>query len=102
MSLFDNAGFWSRMRREFAALGPSYEDVPATCLRMFRKKHQNHVFTALLYYRNVLGVLRRLDLLRPDLAEEQSLSGAIDLIERESLLAEVSVERLSRLATTSP
>jgi hypothetical protein len=64
-----DAEFWGRVARSYAALGADFQDVPLQAARLFRGKDQHGLCTALVFYRSVVGVLRRWGVWDPRVAE---------------------------------
>lgn len=51
--------FWTRVATSYGALGSELRDVPLEGARLFRGRDTHGLRTALVFYRSVVGVLRR-------------------------------------------
>ena len=51
--------YWTRVATSYAALGSELRDVPLESARLFRGRDTHGLRTALVFYRSVVGVLRR-------------------------------------------
>lgn len=78
---------WARYRSSFDSFGLPV-DVPRAALRAMRGKDARHLFLILLYYRNILGILRHWGILEPALYEQWAFEGAFELISAKGLVRE--------------
>src|SRR5262249_51409061 len=84
LGLEDGAEYYTRLLRAFASMGPDFRRIPLRTLRQWKRKPSglNTVFSALVTYKHIVSVMRKLDMWDPDLG-----AAASPWTTREALLA---------------
>jgi radical SAM superfamily enzyme YgiQ (UPF0313 family) len=70
----EGAEFYTRLLRAFASMGPEFRRIPLRVLRPWKRKPSglNAVFSALVTYRHIVSVMRKLEMWDPELGAAAS------------------------------
>jgi radical SAM superfamily enzyme YgiQ (UPF0313 family) len=74
LGLDEGAEFYTRLLRAFASMGPEFRRIPLRVLRPWKRKPSglNAVFSALVTYKHIVSVMRKLDMWDPELGAAAS------------------------------
>ena len=70
----EGAEYYTRLLRAFASMGPEFRRIPLRTLRQWKRKPSglNAVFSALVTYKHIVSVMRKLDMWDPGLGAAAS------------------------------
>jgi hypothetical protein len=74
LGIEEGAEYYTRLLRAFASMGPEFRRIPLRTLRQWKRKPSglNTVFSALVTYKHIVSVMRKLDMWDPELGAAAS------------------------------